>query len=78
MYKLEENGKLAYSIPEVAKLTGLSVSYLYKLSASGILPVSKIGARVIVISSDLHTFLREHSRANVIINQKHKLGGNEE
>ena len=76
MHKSHKDEKLAYTIPEVAELTSLSVSYLYRLSASGILPVSKIGARVIVISSDLHAFLREHSRANAMINQKLNRGGN--
>ena len=78
MHELEEKGKLAYSIPEVAELTGLSVSYLYRLSAENKLPVCKIGSRVLVISDDLHIFLREHSRANAIIKQKRNRGGTDQ
>ena len=76
MHERQESGKLAYTIPEVAELTSLSVSYLYRLSAEGKLPVCKIGSRVVVISSDLENYLREHSRANAMINQKLNRGGN--
>lgn len=59
-YKLHE--KLAYTIPEVARLTGLSVSYLYRLSAEGKLPVCKIGTRCLVLESEFKHWLLEHSR----------------
>ncbi len=78
MHERQDKEKLCYNIPEVAELTGLSVSYLYRLSAEGKLPVAKIGTRVIVISGDLNIFLREHSRANAIIKQKRNRGGNQE
>jgi excisionase family DNA binding protein len=78
MHERQDKEKLAYTIPEVAELTGLSVSYLYRLSADGTLPVAKIGTRVIVISGDLNNWLREHSRANAIINQRRNRGGNQE
>ena len=78
MHELEQKGKLAYTIPEIAKLTGLSVSYLYRLSSEGKLPVCKIGTRCLIISDDLNNWLREHSRANAIINQKRNRGGNKE
>ena len=47
MHELEKKGKLAYTIPEVAKLTGLSVSYVYRLSAENKLPIIKKSTRVI-------------------------------
>ena len=78
MYERHDNAKLAYTIPEIAKLTGLSVSYLYRLSSEGKLPVCKIGTRCLIISDDLNNWLREHSRANAIINQQRNRGGNQE
>ncbi len=75
MNESHKNEKLAYTIPEVAELTSLSVSYLYRLSAEGRLPVSRVGKRCLIIPEDLNNWLREHSRLNVIISQKRKLGG---
>lgn len=77
MYECKDNGKLAYNIPEIAKLTGLSVSYLYRLSSEGRLPVCKIGSRCLITSEDLNKWLREHSKANAIIQQKSNSGGNQ-
>ncbi len=62
MHERQENGKLAYSIPEMAKLTGLSVSYLYRLSSEGKLPVCKIGTRCVITSEDLHDWLEKNKR----------------
>ena len=75
MHELEERGKLAYSIQEVAKLTGLSVSYVYRLSSENKLPIIKVGTRCLITPEDLKNWLREHSRTNAIISQKRKLGG---
>jgi len=54
--------KLAYSIQEVASLTGLSTSYLYHLSARGEFPVCKIGARCIILAEDLKEWLKQRRR----------------
>ncbi|MDA2920782.1 helix-turn-helix domain-containing protein [Desulfobacterota bacterium AH_259_B03_O07] len=54
--------KLAYSLPEVAKITGLSLSYLYRLSSEGKIPVSKIGSRALVLKSELEKFFRINIR----------------
>ena len=78
MNERQENGKLAYTIPEIAKLTGLSVSYLYRLSSEGKLPVCKVGTRCLITSEDLKNWLQEHSRANAITNQQRIRGGNQE
>ena len=59
-YVMEE--KLTYSIREAAKASGLSVSYLYRLSSEGKLPVCKIGSRVLVLRCELDNFLRAHMR----------------
>jgi len=76
MHELEQKGKLAYSIPEVAQLTGLSVSYVYRLSAENKLPICKVGTRCLITLEDLNNWLQEHSRANAMINQKLNRGGN--
>ena len=65
MHELEEKGKLAYTIPEIAKLTGLSVSYLYRLSSEGKLPVCKIGTRCLIISDDLNNWLKKNKRRSI-------------
>jgi hypothetical protein len=54
--------KIAYSIPEAAKASGLSASYLYRLSAEGKLPVCKVGARCVILIDDWKLWLRDHLR----------------
>ncbi|GJM15986.1 MAG: hypothetical protein DHS20C13_13130 [Thermodesulfobacteriota bacterium] len=54
--------KLSYTLPEVARLTGLSLSYVYRLSAEGKLPISKIGSRALVLRSELEKYLRANIR----------------
>ncbi len=78
MYERQDKEKLAYTIPEVAELTGLSVSYLYFLSAAKKLPVLKVGTRCLVTPEDLKSWLQEHSRANAIIKQKRNRGGTDQ
>ena len=65
MYERQENVKLAYTIPEIAKLTSLSVSYLYRLSSEGKLPVCKIGTRCLITSDDLHNWLEKNKRGSI-------------
>ena len=65
MHELEQKGKLAYTIPEIAKLTSLSVSYLYRLSSEGKLPVCKIGTRCLITSDDLHNWLEKNKRGSI-------------
>jgi len=62
--EVREQDKLAYTLPEVASLTGLSLSYVYRLSAENKLPVSKIGARALVLRSELEKYLRANSRGS--------------
>jgi len=57
-----EEKKIALTIREAAQLSGLSVPYLYALSARGELPVSKIGSRVLILRSELETWLRSKIR----------------
>jgi len=56
--------KITLSIQEASILSGLSVSYLYKLSSNGELPVCKIGTRVLILRSELEAFLRAKIRGN--------------
>lgn len=55
-------GKFAISIPEAAKASGLSRSYLYKLSAEGKLPILKVGTRCLVPVDSFKQWLLEHAR----------------
>ncbi len=65
MHELEQKGKLAYTIPEIEKLTSLSVSYLYRLSSEGKLPVCKIGTRCLITSDDLNNWLEKNKRGSI-------------
>ena len=54
--------KFVYTLPEVAEVTGLSLSYIYRLSAEGKLPISKVGSRALILGSELEDFLRINIR----------------
>lgn len=54
--------RITLSIKEAAELTGLSVAYLYAMSASGELPVSKVGSRCLIFRDDLEKWLRSKRR----------------
>lgn len=54
--------KIALSIPEAAKASGLSTSYLYKLSAEGKLPILKVGTQCLVPVDSFKEWLLEHVR----------------
>ena len=54
--------KITLSIQEAAKLSGLSISYLYKLSSTGELPVCKVGTRVLILRSELEQWLHKKIR----------------
>ncbi len=57
--------KLSYTIPEAARASGLSISYLYRLSAEGKLPVSKIGARCVIPVDVFRRWIHKHLRNEV-------------
>ncbi|MDA2921456.1 helix-turn-helix domain-containing protein, partial [Desulfobacterota bacterium AH_259_B03_O07] len=57
--------KLAFSLPEMAQATGLSLAYLYRLSSEGKLPVSKVGGRVLILRSKLEAWLKSKIRNNL-------------
>lgn len=54
----ESNNKLAYSLKEVAEITGLSKGLLHKLLNEGQLTRRKVGKRTLVLHCDLEVFLR--------------------
>ena len=49
--------KLAYSLPEVAEETTVSVSLLRKHIRTGALKATKIGRRTVILAQDLATYL---------------------
>ena len=51
------NEKLAYSLPEAANATTLSVSLLRKHIRTGALKATKIGRRTLILAQDLATYL---------------------
>ena len=54
----EVQRKIAYTIKEAVRASGLSRSMLYVAIRSGALPVRKCGARTLVLDPDLRRFLR--------------------
>ena len=49
--------KIAYSLPEAAKTTSLSVSLLRKHIRMGILKSNKIGRRSVILAAELERYL---------------------
>ncbi|WP_113675254.1 helix-turn-helix domain-containing protein [Vallitalea guaymasensis] len=49
MYTYQNNSKATYSIPEAAKILGISRSLCYNLASKGELPVLRLGERRMVI-----------------------------
>lgn len=54
-----ENKKLAYRLPEVTEITGISRSTLYKLMNEGRLRAAKSGRRTLILRTELERYLRE-------------------
>lgn len=63
---MERNEKISLTIQEASQVSGLSVPYLYALSARGELPVSKVGTRVLILRSELEVWLRSKIRTSRI------------
>jgi hypothetical protein len=51
-------GKVAFTIKEAARASGLSRSLLYLAIGRGALHARKCGARTVILESDLRQFLR--------------------
>ena len=49
---------LAFSVAEVAEITGLSRSTIYEAIITGELPAKKRGRRRLILAGDLETFLK--------------------
>jgi hypothetical protein len=49
--------RLAFSIKEAARASGLSRAFLYLRIADGVLRARKCGARTVILESDLRAFL---------------------
>ena len=50
--------KLAFTIKEAARASGLSRSFLYIAIGQGVLQARKCGARTLILDTDLRRFLR--------------------
>lgn len=50
--------RLAYSIAEACKVTGLSSVYIHKLFNEGTLTRRKVGKRTFILATELEAFLR--------------------
>ena len=55
---LNDSHKLAFTIKEAARATGLSRSLLYVAIGRGALHARKCGARTLILETDLQQFLR--------------------
>jgi len=54
----EPQSKIAYTVREAVRASGLSRSTLYLVIGSGALRVRKHGTRTLILDSDLRRFLR--------------------
>lgn len=55
---MTENPRLAYSIVEAARISGISRSKFYEVVANRELPVRKLGRRTLILHDDLAAWLR--------------------
>lgn len=56
---MQNSQKLAWSLTEISKQTGLSVSFLRKEIRAGRLPVKRFGRRILVLDADLNAYLTQ-------------------
>ncbi|HEV2125450.1 MAG TPA: helix-turn-helix domain-containing protein [Chloroflexota bacterium] len=59
--QIPEHVRLLYRVPEVAAMTGLADSYIWRLIQRGELPVVKIGRATRIRIEDLQKFIEERS-----------------
>ncbi len=59
------NKRIAWSLADIAELTGLSISFLRKEAKRGILPVKRCGRRVLVLKGDLEKYLLNGSQKDI-------------
>ncbi len=55
--------RIAWSLADISKQTGLSLGFLRNEVRAARLPVRKFGRRVLVLDDDLRRYLAEGSRA---------------
>lgn len=55
--------RIALTISEAAKATGISRSHVYKLLSEGALTRRKIGKRTLILREDLEAFMRARPSA---------------
>jgi excisionase family DNA binding protein len=54
---MSENKKLCYTVPEAAKMLGISRNYAYELVRTGQLPYVKFGKRLLIPRIQLEKML---------------------
>ncbi len=59
--------RIAWSLAEIAKQTGLSLGFLRNEVRGGRLPVKHFGRRVLVLDESLRRYLAEGSRAGKVV-----------
>ncbi len=63
MGSMGESLRVAWSLAEIHKSTGLSMGYLRNEVRRGALPVKRFGRRVLVLNTDLQSYLATGSPA---------------
>lgn len=56
--------KITYSIQEVAELLGISKSYAYELTRSGVIPSILLGKKRIIPKEYFHNWLNQNMGVN--------------
>ncbi|MDQ3820381.1 MAG: helix-turn-helix domain-containing protein [Acidobacteriota bacterium] len=56
--------KVAWSVLEVSQATGLSAPFLRREIKRGTLPTKRFGRRILILDSDLKTYLNKGSEGN--------------
>ena len=58
------SSKIAWSVLEISKATGLSAPFLRREIKSGVLPTKKFGRRILILDSALQAYLNKGSEGN--------------
>lgn len=57
-----QNARIAWSIADISKLTGLSPGFLRNEQRAGRLPIKRFGRRILVLDQDLQNYLSQGSK----------------
>lgn len=65
--------KLAWGLDEASRATGLSKAFFRKIIAAGELPITRIGARILILDADLRAFLNDRREPKLDKNEGFRL-----